>query len=84
MIESAQLGEVQMLMKSHPIVQPYEAACRDPPEAHTASMRVGVQRIVVRKWARRFLARRLDGAGSVSGRGAKGRLSAHTYCHHAP
>ena len=33
---------------------------------------VGVQRTVVRKWARRFLARRLDGLTDAPGRGAKG------------
>ena len=33
---------------------------------------VGVQRTVVRKWARRFLAQRLDGLADVPGRGAKG------------
>jgi Winged helix-turn helix len=33
---------------------------------------VGVQRPVVRKWARRFLAQRLDGLADAPGRGAKG------------
>jgi transposase len=33
---------------------------------------VGVQRTVVRKWARRFLAQRLDGLTDAPGRGAKG------------
>jgi hypothetical protein len=33
---------------------------------------VGVQRTVVRKWARRFLAQRLDGLADAPGRGAKG------------
>jgi hypothetical protein len=33
---------------------------------------VGVQRPVVRKWAKRFLAQRLDGLADAPGRGAKG------------
>jgi hypothetical protein len=33
---------------------------------------VGVQRTVVRQWARRFLAQRLDGLADAPGRGAKG------------
>ena len=33
---------------------------------------VGVQRAVVRKWAMRFLAQRLDGLADAPGRGAKG------------
>ena len=33
---------------------------------------VGVQRTVVRKWARRFLAQHLDGLTDAPGRGAKG------------
>jgi Helix-turn-helix domain len=33
---------------------------------------VGVQRTVVRKWARRFLAQRLEGLSDAPGRGAKG------------
>ena len=33
---------------------------------------VGVQRTVVRQWARRFLAQRLDGLTDAPGRGAKG------------
>jgi hypothetical protein len=33
---------------------------------------VGVQRTVVRKWARRFRAQRLDGLADAPGRGAKG------------
>lgn len=33
---------------------------------------VGVQRAVVRKWAKRFLAQRLDGLTDAPGRGAKG------------
>lgn len=36
---------------------------------------VGVQRTVVRKWARRFLAQRLDGLTDAPGRGAKGGFS---------
>jgi hypothetical protein len=36
---------------------------------------VGVQRAVVRKWARRFLAQRLAGLGDAPGRGAKGGFS---------
>ena len=32
----------------------------------------GVQRAVVRQWARRFLAQRLAGLGDAPGRGAKG------------
>jgi Winged helix-turn helix len=35
---------------------------------------VGVQRTVVRKWAKRFLAQRLDGLADAPGRGAKGRF----------
>ena len=33
---------------------------------------MGIQRGVVRKWAKRFLARRLDGLADAPGRGAKG------------
>jgi hypothetical protein len=33
---------------------------------------VGVQRTVVRKWAKRFLTQRLDGLADAPGRGAKG------------
>jgi hypothetical protein len=33
---------------------------------------VGVQSAVVRKWARRFLAQRLEGLADAAGRGAKG------------
>jgi Homeodomain-like domain len=33
---------------------------------------VGVQRTVVRTWAKRFLAQRLDGLADALGRGAKG------------
>jgi Helix-turn-helix domain len=36
---------------------------------------VGVQRTVIRKWARRFLAQRLDGLPDAPGRGAKGHFS---------
>jgi hypothetical protein len=36
---------------------------------------VGVQRTVVRKWAKRFLAQRLDGLSDAPGRGAKGGFS---------
>src|ERR687896_1273689 len=36
---------------------------------------VGVQRAVVRQWARRFLAQRLAGLGDAPGRGAKGVFS---------
>ena len=36
---------------------------------------VGVQRTGVRKWAKRFLARRLDGLSDAPGRGAKGGFS---------
>jgi hypothetical protein len=36
---------------------------------------VGVQRGVVRKWAKRFLAHRLDGLVDTPGRGAKGGFS---------
>jgi Winged helix-turn helix len=36
---------------------------------------VGVQRPVVRKWAKRFLAQRLDGLSDAPGRGAKGGFS---------
>ena len=36
---------------------------------------VPVQRTVVRKWARRFLAQRLEGLSDAPGRGAKGGFS---------
>jgi Helix-turn-helix domain len=36
---------------------------------------VGVQRTVVRHWAKRFLAQRLDGLADAPGRGAKGGFS---------
>ena len=36
---------------------------------------VGVQRTVVRHWAKRFLAQRLDGLSDAPGRGAKGGFS---------
>jgi Winged helix-turn helix len=36
---------------------------------------VGVQRTGVRKWARRFLAQRLEGLADAPGRGAKGGFS---------
>jgi Winged helix-turn helix len=36
---------------------------------------VGVQRPVVRKWAKRFLVQRLDGLSDAPGRGAKGGFS---------
>jgi Winged helix-turn helix len=36
---------------------------------------VGVQRGVVRKWAKRFLAHRLEGLADIPGRGAKGGFS---------
>lgn len=36
---------------------------------------VGVQRTVVRKWAKRFLAQRLEGLSDAPGRGAKGGFS---------
>jgi Winged helix-turn helix len=36
---------------------------------------VGVQRAVVRRWARRFLAQRLAGLADAPGRGAKGVFS---------
>jgi Winged helix-turn helix len=42
--------------------------------AHVA-LAVGVQHTVVRKWARRFLAQRLDGLADAPGRGAKGGFS---------
>lgn len=40
-----------------------------------AAQVVGVQRTVVRKWAKRFLARRLEGLADAPGRGAKGFFS---------
>ena len=43
-------------------------------QSHVAQA-VGVQRTVVRTWARRFLARRLDGLADAPGRGAKGVFS---------
>jgi len=36
---------------------------------------IGVQRTVVRHWAKRFLAQRLDGLSDALGRGAKGGFS---------
>ena len=36
---------------------------------------MGVQRTVVRKWAKRFLAQRLEGLADAPGRGAKGGFS---------
>jgi hypothetical protein len=42
--------------------------------SHVAQI-VGVQRTVVRKWGRRFLAQRLDGLADAPGRGAKGGFS---------
>src|SRR4030095_1862283 len=36
---------------------------------------VGVQRTVVRHWAKRFLAQRVDGLADAPGRGAKGAFS---------
>jgi hypothetical protein len=35
----------------------------------------GVQRVVVRQWAKRFLAQRLEGLGDAPGRGATGGFS---------
>jgi Helix-turn-helix domain len=43
-------------------------------QSHVAQV-VGIQRTVVRKWARRFLAQRLDGLTDAPGRGAKGGFS---------
>ena len=44
--------------------------------SHThVAQAVGVQRTVVRKWARRFLAQRLEGLADAPGRGAKGVFS---------
>jgi hypothetical protein len=43
-------------------------------QSHVAQA-VGVQRMVVRKWARRFLAQRLAGLSDAPGRGAKGGFS---------
>jgi hypothetical protein len=40
-----------------------------------AAQAVGVQRTVVRHWATRFLAQRLDGLSDAPGRGAKGGFS---------
>jgi hypothetical protein len=40
-----------------------------------AAQVVGVQRTVVRKWAKRFLAQRLEGLADAPGRGAKGAFS---------
>ncbi len=40
-------------------------------QSHVAQV-VGIQRAVVRTWARRFLAQRLAGLGDAPGRGAKG------------
>ena len=42
-----------------------------PSHCHVAQA-VGVQRTVVRRWARRFLAQRVDGLADAPGRGAKG------------
>ncbi len=41
----------------------------------SAAQLVGVQRGVVRQWAKRFLAQRLDGLADAPGRGAKGGFS---------
>lgn len=44
--------------------------------SHTlVAQAVGVQRTVVRKWARRFLAQRLEGLADAPGRGANGAFS---------
>ena len=43
-------------------------------QSHVAQS-VGVQRPVVRKWAKRFLTQRLDGLADAPGRGAKGGFS---------
>jgi hypothetical protein len=43
-------------------------------QSHVAQV-VGVQRAVVRQWARRFLAQRLAGLADAPGRGAKGVFS---------
>ena len=44
--------------------------------SHSAvAQAVGVQRTVVRHWATRFLAQRMDGLADAPGRGAKGRFS---------
>src|SRR5215831_11803502 len=43
-------------------------------QSHVAQA-VGVQRPVVRKWAKRFLTQRLDGLADAPGRGAKGGFS---------
>jgi hypothetical protein len=40
-----------------------------------AAQAVGGQRTVVRHWAKRFLAQRLDGLSDAPGRGAKGGFS---------
>jgi Winged helix-turn helix len=40
-----------------------------------AAQAVGVQRTVVRHWAKRFLVQRLDGLTDAPGRGAKGGFS---------
>jgi hypothetical protein len=42
-------------------------------QSHVGQM-VGVQRRIVRKWAKHFLAQRLDGLADAPGRGAKGFL----------
>ena len=42
---------------------------------------VGVQRTVVRHWAKRFLAQRLDGLSDAPGRGAKGGFSPEVAIH---
>ena len=42
---------------------------------------VGVQRTVVRQWAKRFLAQRLDGLSDAPGRGAKGGFSPEVAIH---
>lgn len=43
-------------------------------QSHVAQA-VGIQRTVVRKWARRFLAQRLAGLADAPGRGAQGVFS---------
>lgn len=47
----------------------------DGPSHSQGARSLPVQRTVVRKWARRFLAQRLEGRSDTPGRGAKGGCS---------
>ncbi len=51
------------------------------PSHSDVAQTVGVQRTVVRKWARRFLAQRLEGLADAPGRGATGGFSPEVAIH---